>query len=146
MNNYLTIAIILFWAGFMSSISFMEAWLKFTAEGVTLNIGLSIGRKIFRALNRMEWLFLAVYGLFWIFLSKTFSLTALILSILLLVILMTQTFYLLPRLDKRIDLILKGENVAKSSHHIYFVTMEFLKVSLLIVLSAWWWAHFFPAA
>ena len=30
------------WIGFVSAISFMEAWLKFRASGVTLPIGLGI--------------------------------------------------------------------------------------------------------
>lgn len=146
MNNYLAITIILFWAGFTSSISFMEAWLKFRAEGVTLTIGLSIGKKIFRALNRMEWIFLAGYSILWIFLSKIFNKTVITLSILLAVILVVQTFYLLPRLDKRIDLILEGKNVEKSSHHIYFVALELLKVGVLTGLSVWFLTGAFPAA
>jgi len=44
--------------GFVLSISFMEAWLKFQAEGVTQAIGLSIGRLVFGALNKVEWFFL----------------------------------------------------------------------------------------
>ena len=54
-------AIVFFWAGSVFSISFMESWLKFRAEGVTLPIGLSIGRKVFKALNRMEWVFLFLF-------------------------------------------------------------------------------------
>ena len=42
------------WLGFVLSISFMEAWLKFQAEGVTQIIGLSIGRLVFNALNKVE--------------------------------------------------------------------------------------------
>ncbi|HQW87358.1 MAG TPA: hypothetical protein PLH93_09245, partial [Flavobacteriales bacterium] len=43
------------WVGFVCAISFMEAWLKFRAHGVTLPIGLGIGRLVFQALNRVEW-------------------------------------------------------------------------------------------
>ena len=46
--------ILIFWAGFVSAISFMEAWLKFQAEGVSREIGLSIGKLVFTALNRVE--------------------------------------------------------------------------------------------
>ena len=137
--NYISIAVILFWAGFVSSISFMEAWLKFRIEGVTLNIGLRIGKKIFRALNRMVWLFLASYIIFLIYPFNIVNTLIAILSILLLVILASQTFYLLPRLEKRIDLILAGENVMKSKLHLYFITAEILKVSSLIGLSYYLW-------
>ena len=47
------------WLGFVLSISFMEAWLKFQAEGVTQIIGLSIGRLVFNALNKVELFFFA---------------------------------------------------------------------------------------
>ena len=40
------------WIGFICAISFMETRLKFRAPGVTLPIGLSIGKLVFRALNK----------------------------------------------------------------------------------------------
>ncbi len=39
------------WLGMVLAISFIEAPLKFRAPGVTLAIGLGIGRLVFRALN-----------------------------------------------------------------------------------------------
>jgi len=134
-NSFLSITVILFWAGFVSSISFMEAWLKFRVEGVTLNIGLRIGKRIFRALNRMEWVFLISYTILQIYGFNTLNRLIATLSILLFVILALQTFYLLPRLEKRIDLIQTGEKVIKSKLHLYFITAEILKVSFLICLS-----------
>ena len=38
----------------MLAVSFLEAPLKFRAPGVTLPIGLAVGRLVFRALNRAE--------------------------------------------------------------------------------------------
>jgi hypothetical protein len=134
-NSFLSITVILFWAGFVSSISFMEAWLKFRVEGVTLNIGLRIGKRIFRALNRMEWVFLISYTILQIYGFNTLNRLIATLSILLFVILALQTFYLLPRLEKRIDLILAGENMVKSKHHLYFIAAEILKVSILFGLA-----------
>ena len=130
-NSFISITVILFWAGFVSSISFMEAWLKFRVEGVTLNIGLRIGKRIFRALNRMEWVFLISYTILQFYGFNTLNRLIATLSILLFVILALQTFYLLPRLEKRIDRILAGENVVKSNHHLYFIAAEVLKVSIL---------------
>ena len=40
------------WLGMVLAISFIEAPLKFRAPGVTLPIGLGIGRLVFRALTR----------------------------------------------------------------------------------------------
>ena len=43
----LALAGVFLWIGFVSAISFMEAWLKFRAPGVTLTLGLGIGRLVF---------------------------------------------------------------------------------------------------
>jgi hypothetical protein len=48
------VAGIFVWLGMVVAISFMEAPLKFHAPGVTLQIGLGIGRLVFRALNAAE--------------------------------------------------------------------------------------------
>ncbi|HQO86046.1 MAG TPA: hypothetical protein PKX84_00190, partial [Bacteroidia bacterium] len=54
---YLPIALIAstLWIGFVSAISFMEAWLKFRAPGITIPLGLGIGRLVFNVLNKIEW-------------------------------------------------------------------------------------------
>jgi hypothetical protein len=47
-------AVIFVWVGLVLAISFLEAPLKFRAPGVTIPIGLGIGRLVFRALNTVE--------------------------------------------------------------------------------------------
>lgn len=42
------------WLGMVVAISFLEAPLKFRAPGITLLLGLGIGRLVFRALNAAE--------------------------------------------------------------------------------------------
>ena len=44
----------LVWLGMLLGISFLEAPLKFRAPGITLPLGLGIGRLVFRALNAAE--------------------------------------------------------------------------------------------
>ena len=44
----------LIWLGMVLAISFLEAPLKFRAEGLELRVGLAIGRIVFRALNIAE--------------------------------------------------------------------------------------------
>lgn len=133
------IAVLIFWAGYVSSISFMEAWLKFRAEGVSLPIGLSIGRKIFTALNRSEWVFMGLYALFYLTLSKIRLEGRAIISLLLILILFIQTAFILPALNNRVELILEGQTLEKSLLHLYFGTLEILKVVLLIALSFQWY-------
>jgi hypothetical protein len=48
------IAVVFVWLGMVLAISFLEAPLKFRAPNVTLQIGLGIGRLVFRALNAVE--------------------------------------------------------------------------------------------
>lgn len=46
------LACLLTWIGFVCAISFLEAWLQFQTPGVTLPIGLGIGKLVFGALNK----------------------------------------------------------------------------------------------
>jgi hypothetical protein len=48
------VAVVFVWLGMVLAISFLEAPLKFRAPNVTLQIGLGIGRLVFRALNTVE--------------------------------------------------------------------------------------------
>ena len=48
------VAVVFVWLGLVVAISFIEAPLKFRAPGVSLPIGLGVGRLVFRALNAVE--------------------------------------------------------------------------------------------
>lgn len=126
------IGIALFWAGFVSSISFMEAWLKFKAKGVTIPIGLSIGKKIFKALNRVEWVLFFLFVAAWIYFKVRMDIRVLE-PLLILLILLVQTFYLLPKLNTRADLIMEGKTLGRSYVHLYYVAIEFLKIGILLL-------------
>jgi hypothetical protein len=51
------------WLGMVLAISFLEAPLKFRAPGITVPLGLGIGRLVFRALNACELVPAAVVAL-----------------------------------------------------------------------------------
>ena len=137
-NLFFPLAILLLWAGFVRSISFMEAWVKFRAEGVTLSVGLSIGMKVFTALNRMEWVFLALFIIASIAgrtSDRIFrAITAIVLGILL-----VQTFWLLPDLSGRAIRIIAGEQPPRSFTHVLFGVVEVAKV---VTLAAGAWLFF----
>jgi uncharacterized membrane protein (DUF485 family) len=121
------------WVGFVCAISFMEAWLKFQAEGVTLNIGLAIGKLVFNTLNRVEWVFALTILLN--LMSDKFSHfscknTCFLLP---LVILILQTFWFLPAMNARIDLYLQNLPVPSANFHFWYVGMEVVKVFSLVV-------------
>ena len=133
-KQYIMLLAVLIWSGCVVAISFMESWLKFRASGVTLPIGLSIGRLVFNALNKMEWFFAAVL-LVGYFLNKaqinTFSIVLFALAVCLLVM---ETFWLLPALDARANIVISGKPVAASSLHWYFVVAEVIKLGALLTL------------
>ncbi|CAA0240685.1 hypothetical protein [Tenacibaculum maritimum] len=114
MKNNIKIAVIYLWIGFVIAISFMEAWIKFRAEGVTLPIGLAIGSLVFWALNKVE-IVLAVIlvSVFWHAEDVKFNEKHLYRLIVPLVILLVQTLYLLPVLEERAQLIIQSKEVAK---------------------------------
>lgn len=119
------------WIGFVLAISFMEAWLKFRAPGITLALGLGIGRLVFAALNKVEII------LFMIVLANLILSGALmpkanyIPFVIVFIILITQTAWLLPALDARAELHIQGLEVPRSNLHFYYVGIEFLKVICL---------------
>ena len=122
------------WIGFVSAISFMEAWLKFRAPGITLPLGLGIGSVVFKALNKVEWVLaiLMVVDLFLLHRGVRINLPR-ILFLVALLILIIQTLWLLPALDARIPLYQQGLEVPSSPLHFYYVGTEVVKVVCLII-------------
>lgn len=113
------------WIGFICAISFMEAWLKFRAPGVTLPIGLGIGRLVFAALNKVEWVFSSIKTI-----RKT-NINPLYMVVVLVLIL--QTVWLLPALDVRAQHYIDAKNVPHANLHFYFVIAEVVKVVALFI-------------
>ncbi|WP_162426806.1 hypothetical protein [Pontibacter pudoricolor] len=118
------------WVGFVSAISFMEAWLKFRAPGVTLPIGLSIGRLIFSGMNKVEWCF-GLASLVLIIVSGSLGITTSFLLFIPILILLVQTIWLLPAMGKRAELVISGVELPKSVLHFYYIGAELVKVILL---------------
>ena len=123
-----------FWGGFVSSISFMEAWLKFRAPGVSLETGLSIGKLIFTGLNRMEWVFVLLLTLLLApRIKKLPSKYNLLLGGIIL-ILVVQTFIFLPALNARAEMIIAGLEPEGSPFHLLFGIAEIIKVLMLLYM------------
>ncbi|MDP1803097.1 MAG: hypothetical protein Q8L81_17180 [Bacteroidota bacterium] len=129
----LTIVLTCIWIGFVCAISFMEAWLKFQAPGITLELGLGIGRLVFNALNKVE-LVLGLGIIFDLILTKKIEIDwKYLFLIFALIILIMQTIYALPALDKRAEMHISGLEVPSSNLHFYYVGMEFIKVVSLFI-------------
>lgn len=121
------------WIGFVCAISFMEAWLKFRAPGITIPLGLGIGRLVFSALNKVEWVFALaiIFNIIWSG-ARLWKFQNLLIVVPL-VFLLTQTLWLLPALDARAELHMQGQTVLPSNLHFYYVGMEVIKIICLTV-------------
>lgn len=124
------------WAGFVCAISFMEAWLKFQAPGITVALGLGIGKLVFAALNKIEWILAAgILANLLLERSALFTWTNLLFALTVLLLLM-QTCWLLPALDARATDTIQGIPVKDSNLHFYYIAMETLKIIFLMLFGA----------
>lgn len=131
----LAISSVYLWIGFVCAISFMEAWLKFRAPGVTMSIGLSIGRLVFNALNKAEWVFGIAIIINLLILKEPVFIQANFTFFLPLFLLIIQTVFLLPALDARAELYIRQEPMSPSNLHVYYVGAEVIKVASLFIFS-----------
>ncbi|MGB1268498.1 MAG: hypothetical protein ACPG45_02055 [Flavobacteriaceae bacterium] len=122
------------WIGFVSSISFMESWLKFQAPNITTKLGLGIGKLVFNALNTVEITFAIIISICLISaLVKGLKQQTPYLFFIIILVLTVQTFWLLPALVERADLIINDVQVPKSNLHLAFGLLEILKIASLFV-------------
>lgn len=122
------------WAGILIGVSFMATPVKFSAPHLTLPVALEVGRATFHLLIPVEWIFLgaiAAWTHFWRHPQDKW-LMPLILSVLLL----CQTFWLLPLLDARVDGVIAGSLLPPAPYHKIYIAIDLLKLSVLLY-TAW---------
>jgi hypothetical protein len=122
------------WLGMVLAISGLEAPLKFRAPGITVSLGLGIGRLVFRALNICEVILavlLAASGLAtglplscWLLLGGLFGLLA------------VQMLLLRRGLDRRTQELLAGHELPRSHRHRVYIGLEVVKVVALTSLGS----------
>jgi hypothetical protein len=122
------------WFGMVIAISFVETPLKFRAPGITVPLGLGIGRLVFKALNIAE---SALAVLLLVALATGHGdgrgwIPALVAT----VCLVTQMAVLRPALDRRAAAIIAGGEVAPSRLHLGYVALEVVKVLALVTAGA----------
>lgn len=128
------IAAVFIWLGMVLAISFLEAPLKFRAPGVTIPLGLGIGRLVFRALNICEAV-LAVVAVVAVVLGRPSGAAIVALGVAV-AALGIQVVAVRPALTRRSDAVLADAAVAESgrSHaHLVYVGFEVVKVLALVV-------------
>ena len=127
------VAITFLWIGFVCAISFLEAGLKFRAPGITLPIGLGIGRLVFGALNKIEWVLAAAIVLIYMVFHDNYLGWNIAWIGCAIVILIIQSLWALPALNQRAKKIISGMSVTRSSLHKYYLLLEVVKVATLFV-------------
>lgn len=128
------VAAIFVWLGMVLAISFLEAPLKFRAPGVTIPLGLGIGRLVFRALNACEAVLAAVIVVALVVGQPSGAITAA--ALVAIGALLVQVIGVRPALTRRSDAVLADAGQAESgrSHaHVVYVGLEVVKVAALLV-------------
>ena len=133
-GSAIAVAITFVWLGMVLAISFLEAPLKFRAPNVSLQIGLGIGRLVFRALNTVEVAFALVIvaivaggtaGPTPVRIAVAFAVAIAALAI--------QLIAVRPRLTRRSDRVLAGAEGPRSHAHYVYVGLEAAKTVALLV-------------
>ena len=127
----LAVALLFTWLGMVLGISFLEAPLKFRAPGVTLQLGLGIGRLVFRALNSVEVVLAVVVAVALVAGSPARATVAA--YVVTAAALVVQLLVVRPRLGRRSDAVLAGADAPRSRAHLGYVALELVKVVALVV-------------
>ncbi|MBL8181801.1 MAG: hypothetical protein JNL64_09300 [Blastocatellia bacterium] len=127
------VAVPFVWFGMVMAISFMEAPLKFRAPGITIPLGLGIGRLVFFTLNKME-IVCALLLLFGFVRERTNSRTMSITFGTAFLILLLETVWILPMLNVRTDQVIAGTASPFSNLHIIYIVFDAIKLISLAIL------------
>lgn len=120
------------WLGLLVALSFIEAPLKFQAPGVTIPLGLGIGRLMFWALAIGGWLLLVVLTITAFRMPRLARADTVVLAGLW-VVLAVQTLGIRPPLNARSDIVIAGGDPGPSALHYLYIASDVLIVALLIV-------------
>jgi hypothetical protein len=130
----IALAVPFVWLGMVLAISFLEAPLKFRAPGITIPLGLGIGRLVFRALNVAEIGLAVLLTLAFLGLQPPGPAWALLLAAW--VVVGVQVGALRTRLDRRAAVVVAGRTPPPSRDHLAYIALEAAKVPVLIALGA----------
>jgi cell division protein FtsW (lipid II flippase) len=130
-GSAIVVALTFVWLGMVGAISFLEAPLKFRAPNVTLQIGLAIGRVVFRALNTVEVVFAVV--LLAVIVVSGLAPSVIVALLIALAALAVQLVAVRPFLNRRSDKVLAGLDAPRSRGHYAYVGLEAIKAIALVV-------------
>lgn len=118
------------WLGLIIGISLLEAPLKFTAPGITIPLGLGIGRLVFGAMNIVE--VVLFLGLLAACIGRGVGSRFIRVVGALGVVLLAKVGVIRPLLNKRTDAVLAGTADGGSSAHYFYIAADGLLILLLV--------------
>jgi hypothetical protein len=122
----------------MIGVSFIATPAKFIAPHLSMPVALEVGKATFHVFNKMEW-GIGLLAVLCTVHTREDSLKW-VLSSSLLLLLLLETFWLMPYLDIRTDQVIAGGHASPGIHHKLYIIIEILKV-IGALGGAWWLAY-----
>ncbi len=123
------------WAGLLLGVSFIATPVKFMAPNLTMPVALEVGKATFHVFNKIEWgmLILVVLAAY---LHSPHTLKWWLVGMLAMLMAL-ESFWLLPALDIRADLVIAGGSTVPGKLHWFYIMADVIKLITLLV-GAWW--------
>lgn len=135
--NLIIAILVLVWTGLLLGVSFLATPVKFMAPSLTLPVALDVGRQTFAVFNALE-LGLAI-GLLTICLARSFFFRErgwiLYAGITIVLLVFSQTVWLLPLLDARVEIIIQAGSPPPSQLHNVYIAVDLFKLAVLLFVS-----------
>lgn len=122
------------WLGLIIGISLLETPLKFQAPGITIPLGLGIGRLVFAAMNVVEAV-LAALLLVAVFRSRA-ARSERVLAVVLAAVLALKSLVVRPLVQRTTDAVIAGEREGGSGMHLLYIAADGLLIVGLLALLA----------
>lgn len=129
------------WFGLVLGVSLLATPIKFRAKSLTRPVALDVGRTTFHAFGKLEWVLSVALVVITFQVRDSLEPVDWFLIALVLVIVVGQTLWLIPRLDVRVAAVIAGEEVPRSRLHSLYAGAEFVKALALLLLGAWTATH-----
>ena len=130
------LAIAVLWIGMVGAIGFIEAPLKFQAPGITIPLGLGIGRLVFMALNIAEGvLLIALVALSIWPASARLARGRAAWLVGLAVVFLVKILVVRPPLNARTDLVLSGADPGQSPWQYVYIACDLGTLAILLVFA-----------
>ncbi len=121
------------WLGLLLGVSFLATPAKFLAPSLALPVALDVGRHTFALFNKVEWLLAAT--LLVLALTARRQEAVLLGAAIAALLVIVETAWLLPALDRRVGLIIAGQVPPPSILHDLYIALAIVKLAALGVVA-----------